>query len=718
MATCCLLADGREARLPQTVASRREGAALLQRATLRNTAGRDLWIKRIRLFATDIGGTSAEIFRQGFRMPGDPCGFYALRTGEPVPELAYGQPGECGARDFLSHTMVVLRRPRSPLLLLGATTHHDFETYFIFNVGPRRIRLSAWCDPGGVPFLLPSGESLRLEEIVTAGGRDFNALVAAYADLNAARQGARVPRETVTGWIDWQYYREEKDERSTLANVRALATLRRRGLPLHHAMVDGGWCEHASEWLGACPKFPRGMKALARRMRRAGLVPGLWFAPFISNVATRVARSHPEWMLRDARTGRLLRGPKWSNVGEHFVLDFTAPGALAWLREIVRTMTRDWGIGYLKLDGPALRHYRGGRFHDPRVTAVRQIRLSLEAIREACGDDVLIEGEGLYGVAIGIVDTQRVQMDNFPFWHHPDTGAPLVRSNHQTDLMSAFLHGRLWHNHRENVILRDTPSPFHARKHVNPALRDTSLPDNELRLQLSAGVLGGGAMLLSDNLPELLRSPERSALIPTFLPHHEGGRRFILDPFPGAGRQPSLYGLQIATEAERWFVVGVFNWSDGYESFRVPLARLPVAGPWQAHEFWTQTYLGRHAGGALAVPDVPPHACRLIALRRDQRRPQLVGTGIHLLQGAVELRQSAWRDDTLALSVRHSVLDDASLTVTRPRGWRLLRVAARTGSYLVDDRRPEVLRIRFSGLRGRADFSLHWRRENGRRGSA
>ena len=43
------------------------------------------------------------------------------------------------------------------------------------------------------------------------------------------------------------------------------------------------------------------------------------------------------------------------------MIDYTVPEAMQWLRGIVRTFVRDWKIGYLKLDGPSLAHYLGGR---------------------------------------------------------------------------------------------------------------------------------------------------------------------------------------------------------------------------------------------------------------------------------------------------------------------------------------------------------------------
>lgn len=307
-----------------------------------------------------------------------------------------------------------------------------------------------------------------------------------------------------------------------MLSVKAMKPMVRQGFPLKYVVIDGGWCAHASEWMKPCKKFPD-MPRFARRLRKEGFELGIWLAPYITNVKTGVARRHPEWMVMDEKTGKPLHKPR-SNVGPCHILDFTVPAALEWLRRIVRMMVREWKIGYLKLDGPCLAHYQGGQFHNPGMTAIEQVRKSLAVIREECGEKVIVEGEGIYGPSIGFVDTQRTTQDNHPMWYYHSTGKPCMKENMKNDLLSAFMHGRFWHNHRENVILRDFPSPFHAGKATNPTVKELILPRNELLFQLSAGVMAGGAMLLSDPMHELCRNPDNTTLISQFLPHCEGPR--------------------------------------------------------------------------------------------------------------------------------------------------------------------------------------------------
>ena len=410
-------------------------------------------------------------------------------------------------------------------------------------------------------------------------------------------------------------------------------------------------------------------------------------------------------MVRDVKTGKPLHRPA-SNVGPCNVLDFTVPEALKWLRGVVRTMVRDWKVGYIKLDGPALGHYKGGVFRDPDITTVQQVRRSLEVIREECGEDVLLEGEGIYGPSIGLVDIQRTMQDNWPYWYSPKTGGPAMKENMKNDLLRSFMHGKFWHNHRENVILRDFLSPFHHFKETYPNSKDVVLPENELLFQLSAATMSGGAMLLTDPMDQLVRNPRKIELISRFLPHYEEASCRPLDTFCG-GRQPSLYYMRVRRDFEEWFVVGVFNWDDSYNDYTVPISMFAGEGSWHAFDFWHQEYLGKHKD-EIPVRDVPAHGCRIMALRRARNLPQLVGTNMHILQGAVDVKAVSFDEDVLRVEIKHFMQREGRIAIWHPSRYKLDRVETNAKDYLLDARKRNPLTIHFNG-RKRTSFRMKWR---------
>ena len=686
---------GKAVALKSSVTDAKRHGCTTYSVSIRSASDKAQSVDRVRLFSCYLPGAEVEVFRNGFFMPSDPVGFYVLRAGEPVPRAGQWNPRYAGERDLVSHSLVVLALPDiHKRLLVGFTSFNTFHGWFLFYVGRKRIRFSAWCDLEGIT--LTPGQQVRLEDVTVIETEDFQKALEQYAEHTAVANHARVARKTVTGWSDWQYYREEKTEADILRSVKAMRPLRAAGCPIEYIIVDGGWCKHASEWLEPCDKFPSGMKKLSQRLRREGLKLGVWLAPYLANVHTRVVREHRDWLVKDRNTGKPLSKPA-SNVGPCNMIDFTVPEALEWLRSIVRLMVRDWRIGYLKLDGPCLTHWDGGVFRNPNITSVQVVRQTLQLIREECGDDVIVEGEGIYGPSIGLVDTQRTTQDNHPIWRF-DSGSPRLKVNMQHDLLSGFLHRRFWHNHRENIILRDFCSP------QNPPL-DRILPENEMLLQLAVASMGGGALLLTDPMDELMRSPKALERISQVLPPFDGDACAPIDVFRN-GRQPSLYSMPVSNRAETWFILGVFNWDDHYADYVVPLDFCGGKGAWHAHEFWTQTYLGCHRR-TLAVRDVPAHGCRVIALRRKMQRPQFIGGNLHIFQGAVEVRACAWDQDTLRVRLAHPAQPDRKLVFWHPRGYRLARVHSNVRDHLVDQRRRGLVTIHFNGRR-KTDFELSW----------
>lgn len=114
--------------------------------------------------------------------------------------------------------------------------------------------------------------------------------------------------------------------------------------------MDSGWYTDGATWwndLGSWQpsrrRFPDGLEAMTRRMRDAGLVPGLWLEPEVVSVSSPVADLLPTdaFFQRDGRpvieSGRLQ-------------LDLRHPAALAHIDTAVERLIADLGLGYLKFD--------------------------------------------------------------------------------------------------------------------------------------------------------------------------------------------------------------------------------------------------------------------------------------------------------------------------------------------------------------------------------
>ena len=695
-----ILRNSKQQTVKLTVFERRNDNLRLFSFTLPAKEAGRINIQRIELFSSEELQSPLDLFRQGWYMPSDSSGFYRLQKKQTVPNTNWRLP-YLDNFEFLSHSMIVLRQ-KNICTLLGFTSFAEFHGFFL--VSSKTLKLTAWIDTENIKI---NNEDRFLTEVAVIQDKDFNQCLYKYADFIGKKHNSICPSKTLTGWCDWQYYREDINESEVLKNAYAMNKLKKRGFPLEYIMIDGGWCNYASEWLKPCKKFPSGMKKFCQKIKKLGFQPGLWFAPYLTNEKTEVVKKHPDWFVLDEKSGKPLRRPG-SNVGPCYIFDFSVPEALDWLRNIIHVFVSDWGIKYIKLDGPNPGHYRGAKLHNPDWTTIKLMHSAMKVIREECGRNVIVEGEGIYGPSIGLVELQRTTQDAQPYWYNPSSGAPMAKENYKNDLLSSFMHQKLWHVHRENIMLRDFPSPHSFRAAENAQLTEQLLPENELHLQISACSLAGGAMLLTDPVYKLLRNEKLIELTGKFLPHYEArtGARPV-DIF-NAPLQPSVYYLPVETEWENYFLLGVFNWDDKYRDFTVPLSFLPGGEKWLAAEFWSFCFYG-NLEKQLKARDLPPHSCRIFSLRPDRGIPVVIGSSMHITQGAVEFINLQANESELRFVVRHCYQREQKIMVYLPDGFNLKRISSTAINYLPDCRKKNLLIIYFNGKK-QTDFILEWKK--------
>jgi alpha-galactosidase len=409
-----------------------------------------------------------------------------------------------------------------------------------------------------------------------------------------------------------------------LASVRALSE-QRGELPFGTAQLDDGYQRAWGDWLECNPKFPRGLQALAAEVRARGLVPGLWLAPFVVQPDSRLARSHPEWLLRDGRGRPAGSGYFYSFFGN--ALDATHPAVPEHLERLGETL-RGWGFGFLKADFC----YAGAlpaRRYDPSLTRAQALRRGLQALRRGLGEETFLLGCGCpYGPALGIVDAMRIGPDTAPGWKpelwslpwtrpllRAERSLPSLRNALRHVLAHSALHRRWWWNDPDCLLARDT---------------ETRLGAEEVRSALSLAGLSGGLVVSSDEPSRL--SPERRRWLALLTPVLSPGGR-ALDLLER--EMPELYDLPLSAPWGSWHVVLVANWRERARQKSLELERLGLAAdrPLHVFDFWGRT-CSRHLGPVLSLGVLAPHASRLLRLcPADLPGPCLAGSTLHITQG-------------------------------------------------------------------------------------
>jgi len=260
---------------------------------------------------------------------------------------------------------------------------------------------------------LAPGVHREVDPLFIAAADESPARMAArWADATGRWMNARVSAPFQRGWCSWYHYFHAITEDALRANIKSLEAMRSE-FPLDVIQLDDGFQSALGDWDTTNVKFPRGLKKIAAEIRAAGFQAGIWTAPFLAARDSRLMIDHQDWFIMHAETGEPVRAghnPNWTASDDKFAyaLDPSNPAFRAHLRNLFAKLTRDFGYSYLKLDF-LYDAAAPGRRHDPSLTRGETLRLGLEAIRAAAGDDAFILGCGCpLGQAIGVVDGMRI----------------------------------------------------------------------------------------------------------------------------------------------------------------------------------------------------------------------------------------------------------------------------------------------------------------------
>lgn len=451
---------------------------------------------------------------------------------------------------------------------------------------------------------LPAGESITSERVMFAAGRDYHSQLDNYGAVIRELHHGRVSSDNMLGWWSWTAFYTKITQGTALTNAQWLAEhLKTLGYDYFHFDLGYGYSrgEYATP---NASQFPHGMSDLTLRICRLGLKVGIWTAPFEVGERAWIYEHHKDWLVHNAHGDPISIGKAEEVEGERlFVLDVTHPDAQEYLRQTYRTLVREWGARYIKLDfmdNTAIEGY----YHRPNTTALEAQRIGLEIIRKTVGEDVLLDKDGSPMLnPVGLVDEGRISQD---------TGHAFLRSKEAAPGIAAR-----YYMHRNFFI--DDPDAFTvSRQLLEERTIQAPLTLHEAQVSIALAAISGGMFEIGDDLPTLGSNPERMALVknPDLLTMAKLGRAAVpldLLTYADKDEQPSVFLLR---EDQRQSILAVFNWTERPISHTFTFAdlELPAEHGYKLFDCFAQDQPLAMDHETLRLDSQPAHSVKLIKI--------------------------------------------------------------------------------------------------------
>jgi hypothetical protein len=483
---------------------------------------------------------------------------------------------------------------------------------------------------------LNPGEEMASERLMFEAGPDYHSQLLAYGDAIRQLHHARVSAQTPIGWWSWTAYYGAISQAETLANADWQAE-HLKSLGYKYLQIDEGYQYARGEYLTAnATQFPDGMRFVGHHITGKGLTFGVWTGPFEVTSRAWVYEHHSDWLVHNGKGEPIRGGMVWDQKTDVlYSLDTTHPGAQEYLRQTYKTMVREWGVRFIKLDFMDTTAIEGYRYR-PNTTALEAQRIGLQIIRDAVGDEVLLDKDGSPMLnAVGLVDTGRISQDT-------------AHSFAATKDAASGIAARFYMN--RNFFVND-PDAFNTTgqefSNSRRVLTQLSLPAAQASIALSA--VSGGMYEIGDDMVVLGSQKDRLELVENrdLLNMAKLGRTSTpvdLMSYAAEDEQPSIFFLR---ESPRQAMLTVFNWTNTARSHTLKLVDLglPAGDKFMGTDVLNPNESVTLADGAVRIANQPAQSVKVIKLM-DTSAPEAAP------KVSVQVPRSAEVGETIDLAVR------------------------------------------------------------------
>ncbi len=283
-----------------------------------------------------------------------------------------------------------------------------------------------------------------LIDVVNYRGNEKDVYDKYFAEMNIAKP--RVGR--TNGYTTWYNYYADINEGIVINDLEALSKVNSK---IDIFQIDDGYQTAVGDWLSIdSQKFPNGMKYIADSIHDKGMKAGLWLAPLSAQTKSKVAKEHPDWLIKDKFGKKLLCGVNW---GGFYGLDLENPEVREYIKNFFNVILNEWGYDMVKLD------FLYSVCVVPRNNKSRGQLMceAMDFIRECVGDKLILGCGVPLAPAFGKVDYCRIGADIGLEWskfkvHLEDV---CTRTTLWNTIFRRGLDGRAFANDPDVFLLRD-----------------------------------------------------------------------------------------------------------------------------------------------------------------------------------------------------------------------------------------------------------------------
>jgi alpha-galactosidase len=336
-------------------------------------------------------------------------------------------------------------RQKNNFKLMGSLDETCGFTIFIHKTGNHKLIIKK--DISDIKI----DKKYKAFDLLFAEGFEKDVFEEYFKNLNSAK----IKSFIATGWTSWYYHYKNISEKIILDNLKSFKDNK---IPIDFFQIDDGYQKAIGDWLDIKDTFPNGMGYVADKIRKSGLKPGIWIAPFICQERSNMFKDHNDWIVKDDKGNPFKLGYSKGYWNDNFYpMNFYNRDFQDYINDVFKTITNIWKYDLIKIDFLyALGFCRNNK--KPKALIIQE---AMEFLRKIL-DKKLILGCGVtLANAFGLVDYCRIGSDVALTWEndlykmiHYRERVSTVNSLNST-IFRRHLNGRVFNNDPDVYILRD-----------------------------------------------------------------------------------------------------------------------------------------------------------------------------------------------------------------------------------------------------------------------